>query len=284
MYQDSPSDLVWEYVGENIFPNQPIGKRIIGTEESVRSITREDIIETINEHYKPENFLVVSVGNFEITETTKLVDKYLKPKNSESTLQIVPGVYSPQNKYNFIKKSEVNQIHAVISFPGVMNIHPDKKRLDLLSTIIGDGLGSMLFSVLREELGIAYYVGAFCDNNTDCGAFNIYFGCNIEKFKEVVERIFLEISKIKNGDITDKELERAQNLLYSEIVMAHENVGYLARSYGIEKLLTGKFETIDELKEKYYAIDKTQLSETAAKYLNENFSITYIANEEVHFV
>lgn len=283
MYKDSPSDLIWEYVGENIFPNQPIGKRIIGTEESVKGITRQDIIDTLNNHYSTDNFLIVSVGDFEIDYTKKLCDTLLTNRKSKANNDQPKGRFNPEKKYNFIEKKDVNQTHAVLSFNGVENTHPDQKSLEVLASLIGDGLGSMLFGLLREELGIAYYVGAYSDNNTDCGAFHIYFGCNNEKFSEVVEKIFGELERIKKGDISDEELKRAQNLLYSSLVMSHESIGFLARSYGIDMLLTNKIETMDEIKEKVYVVNKEILANMAKKYLDENFSISYIANKEAKF-
>jgi predicted Zn-dependent peptidase len=142
-------------------------------------------------------------------------------------------------------------------------------------------MGSILFDLLREQLGVAYYVGANHADYSDTGSFEIYFGANFEKTKETVNRTFAELEKLKKEKISSEELDRAKNLLYSYMAMKHESVGYLGSKYGGEYLLMDEITTIEEEKKRIYAITAEDILETAKKTFNDNFNITYIANKEL---
>jgi predicted Zn-dependent peptidase len=278
MYEDSPMDKVFEIAQENIFANQQLGLPIIGTEETVKSITQEKLKNFINSNYRQDDFLVVTVGDFEMKRTVENVEKSLKPRPTGS-LSFEKAVFNPAQKVNFINKNDINQAHTVISFPGVSMFDKDIYKVTLLETVLGKGMGSILFDLLREQLGVAYYVYASSQEYLDTGAFHIPFGANFDKAKETVERIFDELEKLKKQVITEDELMRAKNFIYSMIAMKHESVSYLGQKYGIDYLLRNEIEEIEDIRKEIFNITTKDIMETANKIFVDKYNITYIANK-----
>lgn len=280
MYEDSPSDLVGQISQGNIFTNQKLGQPIIGTEYTVNSFDRDRLLNYIDTNYLQDDFLIVSVGDFDIEFTKEQVSKYLKPRKS-GTLQIEQTQFSPKDKVNHFVKKDSKQAHVIISFEGVKSSDEDLHKVEMLEEVLGNGMGSILMDLLREKLGVAYYVGADHSDYVDTGSFQIYFGSNNDKTKMTVDKVFEELEKLKNTNITKEELERAQNHFFASVAMAHENISYLGQKYGLEYLLEGKIETLEEVKQKIYSVGFDEIKEIAKKIFNDKYNITYIANKEL---
>jgi len=280
MYEDSPADLVGQISQQNVFPEQKLGQMIIGTEETVNSFNRQDLVNYIDSNYLQDDFLIVSVGNFNIDYTKEQVNKFLKPRKS-GKLKVDKSEFSPKQKVNFVEKASSKQAHVVISFPGISSSNPDLHKFEVVDEVLGHGMGSILMDLLREKLGVAYYVGSNHSDYLDTGVFQIYFGSNNDKTQMTVDKVFEELEKMKTKEISKEELERAQNLFFSSIAMAHENIGYLGQKYGIEYLLEDKIETLEEVKLKIYSVNFEDIKETAKKIFTDNYNITYIANKEL---
>jgi predicted Zn-dependent peptidase len=280
MYEDSPSDHVWYLAHGNAYPNTKLGQMIIGTKETVSSFKREDLISYMNKNYLQDDFLIVTVGNFNENKVEENIIKNLKPRKKGS-LQIEKAEFRPVQKINFVHKNDAKQAHTVISFEGVETSTPNLYDYEVLEEVLGGGMGSILWHLLREKLGVAYYVGSSNTNYQGTGAFQIYFGANEGKTKLTIDKIFEELDKLKSRTISKEDLERAQNLYFSGLAIAHENISYLAQNYGIQYLLENKIETLEQTKEKIYSVTPEKIQTAANKIFNDNYNITYIASKEL---
>ncbi|MFW5720575.1 MAG: M16 family metallopeptidase [Candidatus Dojkabacteria bacterium] len=280
MYKDSPSDMVGWYAQENVFPDMQLGRPITGTEETVASITRDDLRNFISSHYLQDDFLVVSVGDFDESRVITSTETFLRPR-PRGKLEYEPAKFSPNEKINYHERADANQAHTIISFPGVHLTDEKKYEYMLTEAVLGDGMGSILFDLLREQLGVAYYVYASNSKYMDTGIFEIGFGANFDKTKQTVDLIFKELKKLQETPISDDELNRAKNLLYSIFAMQQESVGYLGRKYGMDYLMKGEIETIDEVREKIFSISANDILTTAQHVFNDQYNITYIANKKL---
>ncbi len=278
--QDTPSDLVGDYAQSNIFPDNTLGWPILGTEDSLNKITRDDILKFLEDKYLQDDILIVTVGNFEHDRVKDNIIRHLRPRKP-GKLEFKPAQFNPKSKLNFHHKESCNQAHVVISFPGVKDTHEEFFKYEILAEILGGGMGSILFLLLREQLGVAYYVGASHASYQDVGTLQIYFGANLDKTSMVVQEVFNTLEEIKKKGVSKRDLERGQNYLFSQITMAHENIYFLGRNYGINYLLNNKIESLDEIKQKIYSITEDAIKDLASKVFQDNFNITYIANSEL---
>lgn len=280
MYEDSPSDKVGELAQLNAFPDQQLGLPVIGSEKTVSSFNRDQLSKFINTNYLQDDFLVVSVGDFDKEKTVKNTEKYLRPRSS-GKLDFKKAKFTPKQKVNFHHKEDSNQTHSRISFEGISIFDENIYKYLVLEEVLGGGMGSILSDLLREKLGVAYYVGANHTDYLDTGIFEIYFGANFDKTKQTVDKIFEETEKLKKDIISDEELSRAKNFSYSLLAMQNENIGYLGQKYGLDYLMRGEVETLEEERQKIFGITKTDILETAREVFNDNYNITYIAKREL---
>jgi predicted Zn-dependent peptidase len=280
MYEDSPSDLVGWIAQKNIFPDQQLGAPIIGVEETVKSFTRDQLIDYIHNKYMQDDYLIVSAGDFDISKTEELTERYLETK-PEGTLEIPKAEFKPANKIDLYLKKDSSQAHTVISFPGISTFDKNITKYDMVDMVLGGGLGSVLFDLLREKLGVAYYVSTNHSDYLDTGVFEINFGANFDKTKLTVDKIFEELEKIKKELISEEELHRAQTLLYSHYAMSHESIKYLGQKYGLSYLLKHEVETLEEQKEKIFNVTREDILEASNSIFGDNFNITYIANKKL---
>ncbi|BDQ04749.1 MAG: peptidase M16 [Candidatus Dojkabacteria bacterium] len=278
--QDTPSDLVWDYAQSNIFPNNTLGWPILGTEDSVNKINQGDILKFLEQKYLQDDILIVSVGDFDHDRVKDNITKHLRPRKP-GRLEFEPAEFKPKSKINFHHKESCNQAHVVISFPGVKDTDEDFFKYEILAEILGGGMGSILFLLLREQLGVAYYVGALHPSYQDVGTLQIYFGTNTDKTSMVIQEVFKTLEDIKTKGVSKRDLERAQNYYFSQITMAQENILFLGRHYGLDYLLHGKIDTIEDIKRKIYSITEDDIKNLAKKVFSDHFNITYIANSDL---
>lgn len=280
MYEDSPVDLVQEIAQQNIFPNQGIGRSILGTQETVKSFTKKQILDYIEQKYLSDEFLIVSVGNFHTEKVSTLVEKHLHPRPA-GKLPVPKVKFSPANTINFAYKDNVQQVHAVMSFEGVALNSQDSMKMELLSIILGGGMGSLLFDRIREVLGAAYYISASHNEYSSTGIFEIIFGANYTKSKKVVDNIFDILTQIKTTGIHSEDLQRAQNYLFAHYAHAYNEIEFLGQSIGTDILLKDSYSTLVDKRRSIFTIDNTDILNVANNIFNKSFNITYIASEEV---
>lgn len=281
MYKDNPQDYINLLAQQNIFSDTPLGKSILGSEDIIKQFDQKTLLDIKAKYYNSNNILIASSGNFEVDKLIKNIKKYinLKPGNISQTKV---SKFNPKEKIFFFKRKEVEQAHVIIAFESKDYMDENYNyKASILSTILGDGLGSILFRLLREKLGVAYYVGSALYQYQDTGNFNIYFGCNLDKMNKVINKIFQELDKIKNGKLTKKEIERAQNLMYSSISMGLESIKYTTRTLATDLLLKNKIENLEEIKDKIYSVKLSDLQELAIEIFNENYCINYISPEKI---
>ncbi len=280
MYEDSPSDMVLEYSYQNIYPGQQFGLTELGTKDSVSSITREDIVSYIDRMYLTNNMLVVSAGDFDIEKTVANTERNFNPRKS-GTLSLEPAIFSPKEEVSFHKKKDTNQAHVIMSYPGVSIGARERYAFDVLDSILGTGSGSILFDLLREKLGVAYYVSTSSSEFTDTGVFQISFGTALDKTAEAIEETKRELQKLMDSPAVETEILRAKNLLYSYEAMRYENLSYLGETFGYDYLMRGEVEPLEELKERIFDVSSADVMEAARKAFSGVSNITYIANKEL---
>lgn len=287
---DEPSEYVSILAQKNAFPDSNLGREIIGTESTINSISRKDLIDLREKIYTSENILVVVGGDTSQKNIKTNIQKYLLNKihsrkhiDNDTAVKLPQTAhFKPAQKISANIRQSLKQAHVVISF-GAQHYHDDNFNYSaqILSTILGHGLGSILFILLREKLGLAYYVGTSLHQYNDTGVFDIYFGANTEKANVAVKETLKAINEIKNGKLTSEHLQRAQNLIFSGISMQTENVRSLTNTIATKFFLTNKIKSFEEIKRILYSIKIEDIIKVAQFIFNQDHCITYLANQKI---
>jgi predicted Zn-dependent peptidase len=221
--EDDPEDVIFDYCDKLIFGNHPLSNPITGTRNSIQLITLEDIESFHKKLYKPPNILIAGAGNLKHKTVLKEAAKYFKSLESNGNLN-----YRLYPNETFTLRQEItkkyNQSHIVYGrrIPG--HNSEDKYPLAVLNVLLGDGMSSRLYQRLREKTGIAYNVYSTITTLSDCGSFYIYAASDKSKVKILDELIKEEITKIREGGISKKEINRAKELLKTSAVMELESM------------------------------------------------------------
>jgi len=273
-YKDNPAELIFDDFEELVFKNQPIGRNILGTEESVKSFTREKMLTFISQNYSTEQMVFSSVGNISHDKILRLFQKYFSglPPRIKPAVRKLPGSYEP----SFITR-EMNtyQNHCIIG--NVAYDLMDKRRMGLfiLNNILGgQGLNSRLNLSLREKNGFAYNVESSYSPYCDTGVFSVYFGTDSHNLEKSISIATHEMKKLCTIRLGSMQLGKAKKQIKGYLARGYENHENLMLSMGRSLLV---FNKIDALKETYSKIDKVSTSEileTANEtFNNKNLSI-----------
>ena len=277
MYEDNPMALVarkWQryYFGDNSY-----GRAVLGTEENIQSFNQEKLFAHQADLYAKDNLIIVIAGKIpdETVIRTQVEDIFgiLPEKKKISKPPFVQTL--PTEKVAFYdKKTEQN--HLIISAPGFDGNDEQRYAANVLATILGGNMSSRLFQNIREKQWLCYYVKASHINSQEVGVFLIRAGISKERFDFGVEKIFEEIERIANGDITQEEFDNAIWYNEGQIQMGIESSDEMASFVGEQFLVYNKIETLEDILKKYKALKLADIQAIASKLSRENCFLYYI--------
>jgi predicted Zn-dependent peptidase len=222
MYADTPRSYVGNVWERHLYGDQPLGRDIIGTEETVRAATRDTFLGFLNRWYRPERTIVGLGGNIGdgLSERLELLlgDVPQEPTGAPDAVVAAPAESSVR-----IHTKQSDQAHIVIGAPSYPTGHPDRYALQLLSTVLGGGMSSRLFTEVRERRGLAYYV--FCGNSSyaDTGAIAAQAGVDLTRIDDAIETIVRELREIVATPVPPEELEKARAFSKGRFVLGLES-------------------------------------------------------------
>ncbi len=222
MYADTPRSYVGNVWERHLYGDQPLGRDIIGTEETVRAATRDTFLGFLNRWYRPERTIVGLGGNIGdgLSEQLELL---LGDVPQEPTGVPDAVVEAPAESSVRIHTKQSDQAHIVVGAPSYPIGHPDRYALQLLSTVLGGGMSSRLFTEVRERRGLAYYV--FCGNSSyaDTGAIAAQAGVDLTRIDDAIETIVRELREIVATPVPPEELEKARAFSKGRFVLGLES-------------------------------------------------------------
>jgi predicted Zn-dependent peptidase len=266
-YRDTPSELIFDDFEEQAFNGLAIGRNILGSESSIGSFGRNDLISFVRNNYPASEIVLSSVGNIGFTELIALCGKYFcnENKKSRSSQRIIPDGYMPCTR---IHEKETFQVHCIV---GNLAYHVnDEKRtgLHLLTNILGGpGMNSRLNMSLRERNGYAYNIEAHYTPYTDSGIFMVYFGCDKKKFGKSLALIYKEFDRMRTASMGSLQLGRAKKQLTGQIAISLENNELQMLSMGKSLLTMNRVDSLKELSGKIDAVKAGDLLEIANEIL-----------------
>ena len=265
MYEDSPEDLCADTFYENIWSGSMLGSNILGTPETVDSVTAEKLRDHMSRFYVPERTVISFSGNFDEEKAVEICRNYFSSQiNTGFEITPVPAEYKPG--ITVIKK-DFMQNQFILGFPGISLTDKRRHTVSLISSILGSASSSRLFQRIREELGLVYSVDTAGVSHLDTGVFIVCMGLSKGSEKKAISEALGIIADFP-GSVTEKELERAKEQLVASFVMGLESVSSVASRNGRNVLLYGRIISEDEVIEKIRAVTLEDLKETASEILD----------------
>jgi len=246
MYLDNPMRHVADLWTDLLYGDQPAGWRILGTEEVIRGISRPQFVKYLKNHYSSKNTVVVIAGKITHDSALKAVKKCFKTINTNDVKDKLSVEEKQSKPEAIIHYKETDQTHLLLGVRGYDIFHSDKYTLGLLGTILGGYMSSRLFMSIREEQGLAYYIGTGVDSSTDTGVLATRAGVDNTKADKAVMSIIKEYSKMADQKISASELKKAKDYTKGSTLIGMESSDEQASFVGFQELLTGKILTLEQ--------------------------------------
>jgi predicted Zn-dependent peptidase len=253
MNDDDPADTVHEAFAAQLFGDSPLGRPILGSTESINSITRGQIAEHYAARYTPDNLVIAAAGSLRHDEVVDLVAAAFGSALGGDTAPQAPrvpglGTVAPPTGTGIkLVSRTIEQANLVLGCPGMSRTDERRFALGVLNAALGGGMSSRLFQEIRENRGLAYSVFSFSSQHYDTGIWGIYAGCLPAKADEVLSICRDEIAKVISGGLTDAELERGKGQLRGSIVLGLEDPSSRMSRLGKSDLVYPRLEPVDEI-------------------------------------
>jgi predicted Zn-dependent peptidase len=267
MLADDPQDWVHVLTDEVMWPNQPLGREVAGTKESVAGLTRRTLTRFLQRYYGANNAVICVAGGIGLDETVELVEGYFSgwarvtpPQPEHAT--------SPGSGPRLRVEPRANEhVNVCVGYPGIPREHSDRWALDVLCTILGGGTSSRLFVELRERLGLVYDVHMYTGHFSETGSIVIYAGMDPAQTLRGLGAIRREVDRVRTRGITADELRRTQQFFRGRLALGLEDTHSVASWFGSQEMLQHEVITPEQAAAAVDAVSVADIRRVARAYL-----------------
>jgi predicted Zn-dependent peptidase len=260
---DTPDDVIFDHFQEIAFPDQPLGRPVLGKPDVVRSVERDRLVNYIDTNYGPGSSVLSASGDVDHDALVELVGKRFDHLPGASKAETQRGAYKGGEMR---VKKDLDQLHFTLGFRGVSYSDPDFYALQVLSTLYGGGMSSRLFQEVREKRGLVYSIHSFTSCYMDDGIFGVYAGTGPDEIGEVVPIVCDELLSI--GDtLQEGELARARVQLKASLLMSRESTSTRCEQLANHLLVHGRPVDVDDIVAKVEAVDEDMIRRLVARLL-----------------
>ena len=282
MVEDTPDELLGELFNAAYFPNQPLGRPIEGTRETVPTFDHKTTVAFHAREFSYDNLVVAAAGNVDHDRLLELAGRAFDGCEGGAATRLHTLENSrprPAAPILIEQKNELEQAHLVLATPWPSALDEARYAGSLLASIIGGGTSSRLWQKIREERGLAYSVGAAGSAFSDVGVFNVYAGTSPEQLDEVLDLSLEELQDVVRNSVTDEELRIAKDQAISSILLGLESSSARASTLARQEIIHGRRISPDEVIEKLRMLTVDQLQEVARTYFkSETLALGALGN------
>jgi zinc protease len=270
MGEDDPQRKLFNELFSISYQGHPYARPIIGFNETVKSITRTDILDYYKAHYTPDNMTVVIVGDFDEKVTKEIIRKTMGGKKGKVSQgpSLKYAVTAEKDAGLRVIERDVRENYLALSYPIPQLSHKDIPAIEVLGTILGDGESSRLAASLKHKKGIVTNVADYIFSPKESGLFVLYATFRAGEYDPIVREIDRELKKIKSGAISDWEMEKAKNMLKASYIYSEETVQGKARRLGNFQTITGDPHFLDKFLKGIDRVTKADVKRVFEKYLS----------------
>jgi predicted Zn-dependent peptidase len=286
MNEDDPADLVHEAFAAQLFGDTPLGRPILGTVESINSISRDRIAEHYRARYTPASLVIAAAGSLDHERVVELTRAAFGPLLSGDATPVPPRLSGPTGETAEgsvangtgvrLLSRPVEQANVVLGCAGLARTDPRRFALGVLNAALGGGMSSRLFQEVREKRGLAYSVYSFSSQAAETGQWGVYAGCLPAKTEEVLAICRDEIGKVIDAGLTDEELDRGKGQLRGSIVLGLEDPSSRMSRLGKSELVYPRLEPVEEILAEIDAVTHDQVREVAALVLGQRKALAVV--------
>jgi len=258
---DTPDDIIFDWLQEAAFPDQPFGRTILGPAERVAGFGRSDLAGFVGEHYGPDRIIVTAAGAVDPGRIRAEVERLFGHLARRPRLDVAPARFFGGERR---ESRDLEQVHVAMAFEGPGARQDEAYVAQIYATILGGGMSSRLFQELREKRGLCYSIFAQAGAYEDTGLVMLYAGTGADQIRALAELTVDELRRAADG-LTPAEVDRARAQLKAGMLMGLE--GASARAERLARMLSlwGRVPGIDETIARIDAVTPAALRDFAER-------------------
>jgi predicted Zn-dependent peptidase len=247
---DTPDDLIFEHLNAIAFPDQPLGRSILGTAKTVRSFHDGTLRDYLGRHYRAPDIVVAAAGAVDHAAVVADVEQRFASFTGPASPIAEPAKFGGGSH---VEKRELEQVHIAMALPGVAVTDPTLYSLQAFTNILGGGMSSRLFQEARERRGLCYSIYSFHIPYSDTGMFGLYAGTDAADTSELMRVIVGEIAGTADT-LSEPEIARSKAQMKAGLLMALESSGARIEQLARQMITRGRPMPLAELVEKVEAV------------------------------
>lgn len=278
--KNSPGQKVYDNLNDMLYTTHPYKRKVIGTNEIIGKISREEILDYYNTHYGPQNMITVIIGDVDPAHALAKVKEDFKTSPRKLTKNINKPEKPLSSKLVKVDYQPVQSGYLLIGYRGVTALNKDTYALDVLATILGEGRSSVLYQTIKEQKQLAYSISADNTNLKEDGIFMISANFTPEDSDKLQKAIFEQVKLIQKQGVTQEQLKLAKNILEKDTYYSRESISNIASEIGYTTVLTDNPKYYDEYLPNIRKVTALEVKHAAEKYLQENRSAVSVVLPE----
>jgi len=257
---DTPDDVVFDHFQECAYPDQAMGRPVLGSPKIIRKLSRKSVVSYLRENYGAARMVLSAAGHLDHDEIVALADQLLGAMPAERSVSTEPARYVGGDMR---QERDLEQLHLVLGFPGLPLCDPDYYAAAVLSTAFGGGMSSRLFQEIREKRGLVYAISSFAHSYRDGGLFGVYAGTGEDEAAKLMPVLCDETRKLADG-FTAVELARAKAQMKAGILMSLESTSARCEQMAQHMLIHGVPFDPDDIVRRIDAVDDAAIGRVVA--------------------
>ena len=264
--EDSPPQLAGLLMDSLLWRGTPAGRDIAGTPKSVSKIPHADAHGYWRDQYGPRNAVLSIAGAHDPDEALGLAAELTADWEFGDAGERLAAPISLRGPRTALRAKDAEQVNIVLGLPTLDDEHPDRFAAGLMSSVLGEGMSSRLFEHVREELGLAYDVGAMQALMRDSGSLQVYLGVDPAKAEAALAAAVSVLAGMRSG-VTEAELSRAREFAIGRMLMQMEDTRAVSAWNGRQLLLRGKIRSVEEIAAELQQVTTSDIAEMAERYI-----------------
>lgn len=275
MVQDDPEDLVQELHTKVVMGRHPLSRPILGRESTINRISRQNLLEYIDSHYRPEEIVVAIAGNFDHHQLEKTMARtfggYRKSSRSIPRKRWPPELLGGA----MMKQKSLEQVHLCVGFESVAAGHKDRYAVYALNSVLGGSVSSRLFQEIREKRGLSYSIYSFLSGYSDSGTITVYAGIRAREVERVLDLVHREIRKLARHGIDSHELKRTKDQMKGSLMLSLESSHSRMNKLAKDELIAGTHTTLEDVIAEIDGVTEQQVFQTAQNlFIGDRIALT----------
>lgn len=266
MYLDQPQHRVQELLNETLWPRQPLGRPLTGTEETLDALTRSRLINYQRNNYVADRTIFASAGRLNHKQVVKAVSRLAErfPQGKNPKFALAVDNQSRPNVRLFTKETEQTQLALGIRTCSRHDVR--RYALRLLNTVLGENMSSRLFQTIREDRGLAYSIYSSLSYFDDVGTLTISAGLDLDNLTKTLKLVMRELSQLTETLVTNAELRRARDYVIGQIDLGLESTDNQMMWLGEQLVGYGKIISPEEIKQRVAEVKAGEIRAVAREF------------------